>query len=214
MTTRIVIGDDHPLVQAALRSALAAVLRDLEVIEYGTLDEVLAGVAAQPEAIDLVLLDLDMPGSRGFAGLFLMLAQFPTVPVAIISAQQDVATVRKAIAYGASGFIPKSLGLPAMAQAILRILAGEISAPADLPRTVGPDEDLDLGARLASLSAQQMRILALIVDGKLNKQIADELAIAEQTVKVHVSTILRKLGAVSRTQAAVMAQRLLGAGRR
>ena len=214
MTTRIVIGDDHPLVQAALRTALAAMLRDLDVLEFGTLDEVLAGVSVQPETIDLVLLDLDMPGSRGFAGLFLMLAQFPTVPVAIISAQQDIATVRKAIAYGASGFIPKSLDLPAMAQAILRILAGEIFAPADLPRAGPPDEDLDLGARLASLSAQQMRILAFIVEGKLNKQIADELAIAEQTVKVHVSTILRKLGAVSRTQAAVMAQRLLGAGRR
>ena len=209
MTTHIVIGDDHPLVQAALRSALAAVLPDLDILECQTLDEVLASVSLRPEAIDLVLLDLNMPGTLGFAGLFLMLAQHPTVPVAILSAKQDAPTIRRAIAYGASGYIPKSLSLPAMAEAITRILAGEIWMPAHLTgRGAVADPDVELGGRFASLSAQQLRILTMIVEGKLNKQIAADLHIAEQTVKVHVSTTLRKLGVVTRTQAAVLAQRL------
>lgn len=209
MTTRIVIGDDHPLVQAALQSALSTVLSDLEIIACQSLDEALAALTGRAEEIDLILWDLTMPGVQGFAALFILLAQFPTVPVAIISARQDAATIRRAIAYGAAGYIPKSLGLPEMADAIARILAGEIWMP---PNTGGrgsiQSADLELAARAASLSPQQLRILAMIVDGKLNKQIAAELDIAEQTVKGHVSTILRKLGVGSRTKAAVLAERL------
>ncbi|MBR0894567.1 response regulator transcription factor [Bradyrhizobium tropiciagri] len=209
MTTRIVIGDDHPLVQAALQSALSTVLSDLEIIACQSLDEALAALTGRAEEIDLILWDLTMPGVQDFAALFILLAQFPTVPVAIISARQDAATIRRAIAYGAAGYIPKSLGLPEMADAIARILAGEIWMP---PNTGGrgsiQSADLELAARAASLSPQQLRILAMIVDGKLNKQIAAELDIAEQTVKGHVSTILRKLGVGSRTKAAVLAERL------
>ncbi|WP_166301064.1 MULTISPECIES: response regulator transcription factor [unclassified Bradyrhizobium] len=209
MTTRIVIGDDHPLVQAALQSALSAVLPDLEIIPCQSLDEVLAAVPGRIEEIDLILLDLTMPGIQGFAALFVLLAQFPTVPVAIISARQDAATIRRAIAYGASGYIPKSLGLPAMADAITRILGGEIWMPPNIGgRGSIQSEDVELAARAASLSPQQLRILAMIVEGRLNKQIAAEIGIAEQTVKGHVSTILRKLGVGSRTQAAVLAERL------
>ena len=215
MTTRIVIGDDHPLVQAALQSALSSVLPDLEIIPCQSLDEILAAVPDRIEEIDLILLDLTMPGVQGFAALFILLAQFPTVPVAIISARQDAATIRRAIAYGASGYIPKSLGLPAMAEAITRILGGEIWMPPNIGgRGSVQSEDVELAARAASLSPQQLRILAMIVDGKLNKQIAGELGIAEQTVKGHVSTILRKLDVGSRTQAAVLAERLaFGAAR-
>jgi len=209
MTIRIVIGDDHPLVQAALQSALASVLADLDVVACQSLDEVLAALAERPQEIDLVLLDLTMPGIEGFAALFVLLAQYPTVPVAIISARQDATTIRRAIAYGASGYIPKSLSLPAMADAIMKILAGEIWMPPNIGgRGSVQAADMELAARLASLSAQQLRILAMIVEGRLNKQIAGELDIAEQTVKGHVSTILRKLGVGSRTQAAVLAERL------
>ncbi|HJP69991.1 MAG TPA: response regulator transcription factor [Sphingomicrobium sp.] len=209
MTTRIVIGDDHPLVQAALQSALSAVLTDLEIIACQSVDGVVATLSDGTKEIDLILLDLTMPGVQGFAALFLLLAQFPTVPVAIISARQDAATIRRAVAYGASGYIPKSLSLPAMADAITRIIGGEIWMP---PNTGGrgsiKSEDMELAARAASLSPQQLRILSMIVEGKLNKQIAAELDIAEQTVKGHVSTILRKLGVGSRTHAAVLAERL------
>ncbi len=213
MTTRIVIGDDHPLVQAALRTALSTALPDLDIIACQSLDEVLAVLSARPDDIDLVLWDLNMPGIQGFTGLFMMLAQFPTVPVAIISAKQDATTIRRAIAYGASGYIPKSLSLPAMADAVTRILAGEIWMPPNIGgRGSLQNSDLELASRLASLSAQQLRILGMIVGGKLNKQIANDLSIAEQTVKGHVSIILRKLGVGSRTQAAVLAERLSGGG--
>ncbi|MEW6640657.1 MAG: response regulator transcription factor [Pseudomonadota bacterium] len=209
MTIRIVVGDDHPLVQAALQSALTSVMSDLDIVACPSLEEVLAVLAERPDEIDLVLLDLTMPGIEGFAALFVLLAQFPTVPVAIISARQDAATIRRAIAYGASGYIPKSLSLPAMAEAIMKILAGEIWMPPNIGgRGSVQAADVELAARLSSLSAQQMRILAMIVEGRLNKQIAGELDIAEQTVKGHVSAILRKLGVGSRTQAAVLAERL------
>lgn len=213
MTTRIVIGDDHPLVQAALRSALSTALSDLDIVACQSLDEVLVVLSERPDEIDLVLWDLNMPGIQGFTGLFMMLAQFPTVPVAIISAKQDATTIRRAIAYGASGYIPKSLSLPAMADAVTRILAGEIWMPPNIGgRGSLQSSDLELASRLTSLSAQQLRILSMIVAGKLNKQIANDLNIAEQTVKGHVSMILRKLGVGSRTQAAVLAERLSGGG--
>jgi len=209
MTTRIIIGDDHPLVRAGLRTALGSVIENIEVLECHSLDEVLQTLTLRAGEIDLVLWDLNMPGVRGFAGLFMLLAQHPTLPVAIISAKQDPTTIRRAVAYGASGYIPKSLSLPTMAEAVSRILGGEIWIPPNIGgRGAIADGDLDLANRFARLSGQQMRILSMIVQGRLNKEIAGELNIAEQTVKGHVSTIFRKLGVGSRTQAAVLAERL------
>ncbi|WP_026612952.1 response regulator [Ensifer aridi] len=214
MSTRIVIADDHPMVQAALRSALVAALPDLELIACRSVDEVLEVLSGDRREVDLVLLDLTMPGTDGFAGLFLLHAHHPALPVAIVSAKHDEATIRKAITFGASGYIPKSLDLPEMVEAIRSILDGEIWAPPRFAAAATPDPDAALSARLASLSSQQLRILTKIVEGKLNKQIAGEMEIAEQTVKVHVSAILRKLGVVSRTQAAVLCERLLSTGAR
>jgi len=207
---RIVVGDDHPLVQAALANVFAEVSPEVEIVACYTLDAVLEAVAVAPADVDLVLLDLNMPGTYGFAGLFLMLAQYPTVPAAILSAQQDAATIRRAMTFGASGYVPKSLSLPHMAAAITAILAGERWTPPHIASLPGmpADQDLELARRFASLSPQQMRILALIVAGKLNKQIAGELNVAEQTIKIHVSTILRKLQVTTRTQAAVLASKL------
>lgn len=207
---RIVIADDHPLVQAALRSALTGALPNVEILDCFDLDALLGTVRRAPDAVDLVLLDLHMPGSSGFAGLFLMQAHCPTVPVAIISAAQDPAIIRRAVACGASGYIPKSLSLTAMAAAVTAILAGEVWIPPEVEAASGAarDADLDIARRFASLSPQQLRILTMIVAGKLNKQIAGDLNVAEQTVKIHVSAILRKLGVATRTQAAVLAERL------
>jgi DNA-binding NarL/FixJ family response regulator len=207
----IVIGDDHPLVQAALRSALSSAFPQATIEECPDLDAVVSTVRRSPDVVDLVLLDLNMPGSSGLAGLFLMLSYFPTVPVAILSAAEDVATIRRAMAGGASGYIPKSLGLADMISAIKAILAGDLWAPAALDRDAGLDEeDMATARRFASLSPQQLRILAMIVQGRLNKQIAGELGVSEQTVKIHVSTIFRKLGVATRTQAAVLAGSITG----
>lgn len=206
--TTIIIGDDHPLVQAALRDALGRAMPEVAVIECPDMDGVMAAVAQRPDDIDLVLLDLNMPGTHGFAGLFLMLAHHPTVPVAILSALQDADTIRRALAYGASGYIPKSLSMAAMADAIRAILAGSVWAPPLSALDTPEADEAEAARRFASLSPQQLRILTMIVDGKLNKQIAGDLNVSEQTVKVHVSSILRKLNVVSRTQAAVVAGRL------
>jgi DNA-binding NarL/FixJ family response regulator len=206
---RIIVGDDHPLVQAALKAVLGPALPFSEIIPCYTLDEVISRIEAQSEEIDLVLLDMIMPGMNGILGLLRLLKRFPMVPVAVISALQNPATVKQVIQAGASGFIPKSLPTPEMVEAVQKILGGDIFVP--------PNPDLeedfstysDVNKRLATLSPQQLRVLTLIVQGKLNKQISYELKIAEQTVKVYVSTIFQRLGVKTRTQAALLVQGLI-----
>ncbi len=208
MTTRILVADDHPVVQAALRAALATAIPETELIACSSMESVLRTIALEPASIDLVLLDLSMSDAQGFSGLFLLQAQYPTIPVAIISAQESATTIRRAIAYGASGFLPKSLALSVMAKAVASILDGDVWIPPNIgPMDAHSDQDLDLAKRFSSLSPQQTRILMMIVDGRLNKQIGAALNIAEQTVKIHTSTIFRKLGVQNRTQAAVLVQR-------
>jgi len=206
----ILIGDDHPLVQAALEGALKQAMPGLNILSAGTLQEVAEVLRSAKDPVDLVLLDLNMPGSTGFIGLLSLQSEFPTTPVAILSAEQDPVTVHSALCYGASGYIPKSMDLPQMLEAIRRILDGEIWTP--FPLDSAPHQDDDTPRRFASLSPQQLRILTRLVEGKLNKQIAGELQVAEQTIKVHVSTILRKLGVTTRTQAAILAERLMRRG--
>jgi DNA-binding NarL/FixJ family response regulator len=205
---RLIIADDHPLVQEALVNVLAQAFPDASFTSCFTLGQVIEALAADAE-IDLVLLDLDMPDSQGFAGLFQLLALYPTVAVAILSATSDRDTVRQAMEFGASGYVPKSLPMAGMAEAVAAILTGEAWVPEELGGARATAEGSDWARRFASLSAQQMRILMMVREGRLNKQIAGDLGIVEQTVKVHVSTILRKLKLSSRTQAAVAANRLI-----
>ncbi|MDZ4791469.1 MAG: response regulator transcription factor [Hyphomicrobiales bacterium] len=199
--SRIVIGDDHPLVLSALCAAFQEVWHDLDIVQCATLDEVIAGMELHEHTVDLVLLDLHMPGSQGLSGLIRLAKSYPTTPVILISAQTDTDTVQRAMACGASAYLSKSMKLEEMIDAISKVLEGEIwslSTP-----DASTDFREDYAKRLASLSPQQLRILQLIVQGRLNKQIAGELGIAEQTVKIHASTIFRKLGVRTRTQAAV-----------
>jgi DNA-binding NarL/FixJ family response regulator len=202
-----IIGDDHPLVQSALGIALARAFEGAVIREAANMDEVLEEISrATAGMVDIVLLDLSMPGNVGFSGLLLVQSMFPNVPVAIISARDDPQTIRMAIKLGASGYIPKTLSMSSIATAVQDILDGELWMPQGVDLSENPEEE-DLASLLASLTPQQLRILSGMVEGKLNKQIASELGIAEQTVKVHVSAILRKLKAVSRTQAAILIER-------
>jgi DNA-binding NarL/FixJ family response regulator len=202
-----IVGDDHPLVQSALANALARTFDDAVIRVATNIDEVLDEIShTTAEMVDLVLLDLSMPGNVGFSGLLLLQSRFPNVPVAIISARDDPNTIRMAIKLGASGYIPKTLAMTSIATAVQSILDGELWMPQGVELSRNSEEE-DLASRLSSLTAQQLRILSGMVEGKLNKQIGSELGIAEQTVKVHVSTILRKLKAVSRTQAAILIER-------
>jgi DNA-binding NarL/FixJ family response regulator len=209
---KILIADDHPLVRGALALAVEAAFGRAEILESASLHE-LVGQLEKIGVADLVLLDLRMPGVDGFGGLLRLRTNFPETPVVVISAHEDRRLVKEAIALGAAGFIPKSTPRQEIVGALHRIAAGEVYVPADTELVAAASAaaggELDVAQRLATLTAQQVRVLQLLGTGKLNKEIAYELDIAEPTVKVHVSAILQKLKVYSRTQAAVLAGRLL-----
>jgi DNA-binding NarL/FixJ family response regulator len=206
--TRILIADDHPLILGALRHALTGAIDGAEIFEARDLESVTAALEATSD-MDLVLLDLSMPGVRGFSGLIYLRAQHAGVPVVIVSANRDPATIRACIDLGAAGYIPKSLDLETMRAAVRAVLEGGRWVPpdVDLAAPADPGSSLIL-RRLSSLTPQQVRVLMMLSEGLLNKQIAYELSVSEATVKAHVSAILQKLGVESRTQAVIAASNI------
>jgi DNA-binding NarL/FixJ family response regulator len=205
-TRRIIIVDDHPLFRAALRQTLSGGDPSIRVEEAGDLSALSAALEKDRDC-DLVLLDLNMPGTRGFSGLLLLRAQYPEIPVMIISAVEDGATIRRAFELGAAGYLHKSVGPTDIRKAIEMVLSGEIYMPEglDLPEADGQSA---LMQRLSTLTPQQIRVLMMLSDGLMNKQIAYELNISEATVKAHVSAILQKLDVDSRTQAVIAAAKI------
>jgi len=204
---RLVIADDHPLFRGALREAVSSVFGPAEIGEAATFEEVTE--LLEGGEVDLVLLDLRMPGVRGFSGLMYLRAQYPSVPVVVVSANDDPAVIRRCMEFGASGFIPKTLGADAMRAAIASVLTGEVWTPPDVDLALGTDaESAAMIARLAKLTPQQVRVMMMLSGGLLNKQIAYQLGVSEATVKAHVSAILQKLGVDSRTQAVIAAGRI------
>jgi DNA-binding NarL/FixJ family response regulator len=136
-------------------------------------------------------------------------AQYPSVPVVVVSANDDPAVIRRCMDFGASGFIPKTLGIEEMRKAVMGVLKGEVWTPPDVDLAGGVDaEAVGLMARLATLTPQQVRVLMMLSEGLLNKQIAYELDVSEATVKAHVSAILQKLNVESRTQAVIAAAKI------
>jgi DNA-binding NarL/FixJ family response regulator len=205
---RLAIADDHPLFRGALRGAVAALFPTAEITEAGTFDEVV-NLLDRGTDVDLVLLDLSMPGARGFSGLMYLRAQYPGVPVAVVSANDDPAAIRRCMQIGASGFIPKTLGIDGMRAAISKILGGGVWTPPDVDLAQPADlETAELMARMATLTPQQVRVLMMLSEGLLNKQIAYQLGVSEATVKAHVSAILQKLDVESRTQAVIAAAKI------
>jgi DNA-binding NarL/FixJ family response regulator len=205
---RFVIADDHPLFRGALREAVSSLFAGAEIAEAGSFDDA-AKLLDQGSEVDLVLLDLAMPGVRGFSGLMYLRAQYPSVPVVVISANDDPAVIRRCMDFGASGFIPKTLGVERMRAAIASVLKGGIWTPPDVDLTTGADaETAAVLSRLSTLTPQQVRVLMMLSEGLLNKQIAYELSVSEATVKAHVSAILQKLGVESRTQAVIAAAKI------
>jgi DNA-binding NarL/FixJ family response regulator len=205
---RLLIADDHPLYRGALREAVTGLFERIDIAEAGTFNEV-TELLERGSEVDLVLLDLTMPGVRGFSGLMYLRAQYPGVPVIVVSANDDPAVIRRCMEFGASGFIPKTLGVEAMRGAISRILSGGVWTPPDVDLSAGSDaETAALMARMATLTPQQVRVLMMLSEGLLNKQIAYQLGVSEATVKAHVSAILQKLGVESRTQAVIAAAKI------
>ncbi len=206
--TRIVIADDHPLVRGALRGAVEGAVPGAEIAECGDLEQ-LGALLGKSGGADLVLLDLSMPGVRGFSGLMYLRAQHPDTPVVVVSGNEDRSVMRRCIDFGASGYIPKTTDIEAMRAAIRAVLEGQTWTPPDVDLAAPADkETADLVRRLASLTPQQVRVLMMLSEGLLNKQIAYELTVSEATVKAHVSAILQKLGVDSRTQAVIVASKI------
>jgi DNA-binding NarL/FixJ family response regulator len=208
---RFLIVEDHPLFREALEGALQMVKPAAEILQAVSIDDALEQVAATPE-LDLILLDLSMPGTTGLSGIIRIRKTFPRIPVVIVSGHQDQQIISGALSLGVSGYILKSSSKQTLAQSIGEVLRGSVCVPAAYrglvrpQRASGPAEDLL--KRLHGLTPQQLRVLDMLQRGLQNKQIAYELKISETTVKVHVSDILRKLNVLSRTKAIVEMSRI------
>ncbi|SHK99711.1 two component transcriptional regulator, LuxR family [Bradyrhizobium lablabi] len=208
--TRLVIADDHPLFRDALRQAVASVVTSATIDEAGSFED-LTALLEQDSEVDLILLDLAMPGISGFSGLIYLRAQYPAIPVVIVSASDDVGTIRRSLDFGASGFIPKRFGVETLRDAVAKVMDGDVWVPPDTDLSSAADPDMTrLRDRLVTLTPQQVRVLMMLSQGLLNKQIAYELGVSEATIKAHVSAILQKLGVESRTQAVIAAAKIAG----
>ncbi|RZZ84153.1 LuxR C-terminal-related transcriptional regulator [Pseudoxanthomonas winnipegensis] len=201
----LLVADDHPLFRAAVLHALASRFPGVSTVEASSVSTLGVALEQHPD-VALVLLDLAMPGARGLSALALLRGERPELPVVVISSNDDPRVIRRAQQFGAAGFIPKSSQVETIGEAVATVLEGGTWFP---PLTAARSEaDAQLAARLAQLTPQQFRVLMLVAEGLLNKQIAAALGLAENTVKIHVGAVLSKLGCRSRTQAAVMARSL------
>lgn len=204
----VLVADDHPLFREALRNAVARALPTATIREAESVDALYALIERESDA-DLLLLDLNMPGAHGFSALVHLRAHFPQLPVMVVSAREEPAVMRRALDHGAVGFLPKSADASTLGEAIDAVLAGDRWAPASaLKAPAAGAEEHDAAQRVRDLTPQQFRVLQMLGDGLLNKQIAYELGVSEATIKAHMTAILRKLGAGNRTQAVLIAGKL------
>jgi DNA-binding NarL/FixJ family response regulator len=205
----ILIADDHPLFRDALQRAVLAALPQAQVRSAESVHGLYSLIEQYPDA-DLLLLDLHMPGARGYSALAHIRGQYPGLPIIVVSGHEEAQVARRALAHGAAAYIPKSTAGEDIVHAIRAVLDGDVWLP---PQLVGGNAELkpdeaDIAARVAALTPQQFRVLTMIAEGLLNKQIAWELGVSEATVKAHMTAIMRKLGVNNRTQVALAASQL------
>lgn len=201
----LLVADDHPLFRAAVVQVIRGRFGAFEVLEASSASSLSAALAEHP-GIELVLLDLTMPGTHGFSALLHVRGAHPQLPVVVISSNDHPRIIRRAQQFGASGFISKAAAAEAITQVIETVLEGDTVFPSMAAEL--SQEDAELAARLAQLTPHQFKTLLYLADGLLNKQIAQEMGVTEHTVKVHVTAILKKLGCHSRTQVAVLVRNL------
>jgi DNA-binding NarL/FixJ family response regulator len=209
---KAIIADDHPLFRAALRQTLGATLQG-EVRDAGNFDQLIEILEQEPQ-VELVLMDLNMPGNQGLTGLTAVRNQFPDVQVMIVSANEQLNVIERAMSFGASAYVPKSAPLSDIIAAVETVLGGDNWLPPHLGYGLVEQNhplNRDFAQRLSQLTPQQFKVLRCIADGLLNKQIAYEMDVQETTIKQHVSAILRKLGVINRTQAGVLFHDMLRA---
>ena len=208
MPHTVLIADDHPLFREALKLAVAQALPGLRVLEADCVAVLLTALEAEDE-IELLLLDLNMPGAQGFSALVQSRSHYPAVPVIVISGREDPNIVARTLAHGAAGFVPKSAPIADIVKALQTVSQGGIWVPDAASETNRlQDPESDAARRIASLTPQQFRVLSMLCSGLINKQIAGELGVSEATVKAHMTAILEKLGVTNRTQAVLIAQQL------
>ncbi|MBL4614381.1 MAG: response regulator transcription factor [Magnetovibrio sp.] len=209
---RILFADDHTLVREGIRPFLQELAPDVEVLEAENLSKA-EDQARNAGPLDLILLDLKMPGMDGFNGITKFTQSHPDVPIVILSGHYNRKDVIAALDYGVSGYIPKNIGGMAMVNALRLVLSGEKYLPSEAfsdiggeeddsiltPKKTGPNAEID--PKFATLTQREAEILIHLVDGKTNKEIARELGLQEITVKIHVRNIYRKIGASNRAQA-------------
>jgi len=205
----VIVADDHPLFRTAIKEALEADQGETNFLEANSFES-LQKLVDENKDVDLVLLDLHMPGVSGFAGLVYLCKRYPSVPVVIISANEDPVVIQRALEHGAAGFIPKSSSIDTITDAIAAVLMGEIWSPDTTVSNLPGNNvsEVKLAERMSQLTPQQFKVLMMMSQGLLNKQIAYELGVSEATVKAHVSAIMSKLGVNNRTQAVLAANQL------
>jgi DNA-binding NarL/FixJ family response regulator len=210
----VLIADDHPLFREALKHAVAQALPDVKVCEADCVASLFATLESHAE-IDLLLLDLNMPGAQGFSALVQSRSHYPAVPVIVISGREDANLVARTLAHGAAGFVSKSAPVASIINALRTVSQGGLWAPDATESGLSFDSDPALAhgegeaaQRIARLTPQQFRVLSMLCSGMINKQMAAELGVSEATVKAHMTAVMEKLGATNRTQAVLIAQRL------
>ncbi|MGI2261525.1 response regulator transcription factor [Shewanella sp. GXUN23E] len=204
----IIIADDHPLFRNALRQALTTTFGDTRWYEADCADA-LQQLLDTDTDYDLVLLDLQMPGSHGYSTLIHLRAHYPELPVVVVSAHEDAGTISRALHYGSAGFIPKSASMETLGAALHAVLYGDIWYPQGIELIEIDDNNHEqMANKLAELTPQQYKVLQMFAEGLLNKQIAYDLGVSEATIKAHATAIFRKLGVRNRTQAVIALQQL------
>ena len=212
MPLKVLVIDDHPLVQEGVAAALEALGHEVNVIAAADSEQGLTAAAANPD-IDLVLLDLALPGMSGLGVINALHQRFPSLPVVVLSALEDPENIRNAIASGAMGFVPKSAQTRVLIEVLQQVLEGNVSVPSTLSGnapvvTPGTPPGSGTEPDVALLTLRQLEVLSRLCQGKTNKQIATELGLSEKTVKAHVTAIFKVLGVVNRTQAVLVARRI------
>jgi len=208
---KVIIADDHPLFRDALRQAVIGAFGDIEIISCGAFSTLQRSIESHSDS-DLILLDLHMPGAVGFSALRYLGLRCPNIPVAIVSAHEEPEVVLQAIKHGASGFIAKSSPLSGIIESVENVLMGDVVLPEGIDTSkaamkVPPKEDSH--EKIERLTPKQFRVLMMLIDGRINREIADELCVTEATIKAHLTEIFKKMEVSNRTQAATVASAYL-----
>jgi DNA-binding NarL/FixJ family response regulator len=209
---KVLVVDDHPLIREALRQVLRALDKDIDLLEAASAAAALA-VVGKNEGIDVILLDLALPGADGFDVLRELRERHPSFPVVVLSASEQPETVLSALDAGAMGFIPKTSSSEVLLGALRLVLSGGVYLPAEVLRRTPAPAVVSKPATAASyrdlgLTERQAQVLALLIQGKPNKLICRDLELAEGTVKIHITAILKALRVTNRTQAVIAVGKL------